>query len=76
MEPSKMRKGPLLYEGKAKKVFEIEGSPDFVWLEFKDDLTAFNAQKHGEFKGKGWVNLNITEILFKNLKNIMLKPIG
>lgn len=63
------QKGDLLYEGKAKKVFAVPGSPDLVWLEYKDSLTAFNAQKKGSFAGKGKLNRNIASSIFKFLKN-------
>ena len=36
--------GPLLYEGKAKRVFAT-AETDKVLVEFKNDATAFNAQK-------------------------------
>ena len=36
--------GPLLYEGKAKRVFAAD-QPDRVLVEFKNDATAFNALK-------------------------------
>ena len=36
--------GELLYEGKAKRVF-ASADPDRVLVEFKNDATAFNAQK-------------------------------
>ncbi len=67
-------KGSHLYEGKAKRVFRVlsaSGQPfhDLLWLEFKDDLTAFNAEKRGNFEGKGRTNLRITELIFQNLKN-------
>jgi phosphoribosylaminoimidazole-succinocarboxamide synthase (EC 6.3.2.6) len=39
-----MTKGNMLYEGKAKQVFETE-NPDEVIVRFKDDATAFNATK-------------------------------
>ncbi len=58
----------LIYEGKAKKVFNVKGHSELVWLEFKDDLTAFNAQKKGSFEDKGQINLKIATILFKILK--------
>ncbi|MDQ3396603.1 MAG: phosphoribosylaminoimidazolesuccinocarboxamide synthase [Deinococcota bacterium] len=44
-----------LYEGKAKKVFATS-DPDIYWLEYKDDATAFNAQKRGTIRDKGVVN--------------------
>lgn len=62
-------KGELLYEGKAKRVFSVIGNTDLLWLEFKDDLTAFNAEKRGNFEGKGQTNLEIAEILFDELKS-------
>lgn len=36
--------GALLHEGKAKRVFATDQA-DLVAVEFKDDATAFNAQK-------------------------------
>ena len=36
--------GPLIYEGKAKRVFALP-TPDKVLIEFKNDATAFNAKK-------------------------------
>lgn len=67
------KKGSHLYEGKAKRVFSVLDSngkilDEFLWLEFKDDLTAFNAEKRGNFSGKGQVNLQITEIIFNQMK--------
>lgn len=59
-------KGKLLYEGKAKKIFSTSDSSKLI-QEFKDSLTAFNAQKKGSFKGKGEVNLQITTCIFKYL---------
>ena len=45
----------LIYEGKAKKVFTHDDL-DKVKIEFKDDATAFNAQKKAKFDGKGRLN--------------------
>lgn len=56
----------LLYEGKAKKVFSTT-NPDEVIVEYKNSLTAFNAQKKGEFAGKGALNRDITSFLFQAL---------
>lgn len=55
--------GTLLYEGKAKKVFSTE-NPDQVVQYFKDDATAFNAQKRGSIVDKGVVNNRVSERLF------------
>jgi phosphoribosylaminoimidazole-succinocarboxamide synthase len=38
-----MTKTNLLYEGKAKKIWETENK-DLLISEFKDDLTAFNGE--------------------------------
>ncbi len=45
----------MLYEGKAKQVFATD-NPDQVVVRFKDDATAFNAQKRGSVDLKGEMN--------------------
>lgn len=62
-----MTAGMLLYEGKAKKVFSTE-NPDHVIQYFKDDATAFNAQKRGSIVGKGVVNNRVSERIFRLLE--------
>lgn len=57
----------MLYEGKAKRIYKTE-KPDVFRLEFKDSLTAFNAQKKGSFSGKGRINRDIAALLFEELK--------
>ena len=57
----------LLYEGKAKKVF-TSGEKDVLLHRYKDDATAFNAQKRGSWKGKGHTNAAISAALFKHLE--------
>lgn len=59
-------KRDLLYEGKAKKVYKTS-DPGKLILEFKDDLTAFNAEKKGSFEGKGLLNLKISNLVFRKL---------
>ena len=61
-------KGALIYEGKAKKVFEA-GQPDHVIQYFKDDATAFNAEKRGTIVEKGVVNNKVSERLFRLLED-------
>ena len=56
----------MIYEGKAKKIFETEVSNQLM-MEFKDSLTAFNAQKKGQFEGKGFLNCAISTYIFKLL---------
>ncbi len=62
-----MRKKELLYEGKAKRLYTTE-DPDLLLAEFKDDLTAFNGEKHSQEKGKGALNNEISTELFKLLE--------
>lgn len=63
-----MEAGRLLYEGKAKKIFATE-KPDQVVHYFKDDATAFNAQKRGTIVDKGVVNTRVSERLFRLLED-------
>ncbi len=53
----------LLYEGKAKKIFETDNS-DEVIINFKDDATAFNGGKKNTFSEKGRVNLAFSKFFF------------
>ncbi|MBX7230793.1 MAG: phosphoribosylaminoimidazolesuccinocarboxamide synthase [Bdellovibrionales bacterium] len=64
---NKYSRGNLLYEGKAKKIFNLKNRNDLVWVEYKDSLTAFNAQKRGSFLGKGALNRNLTALIYKYL---------
>ena len=45
-------RGAKLYEGKAKLIYAT-ADPRVVWMEFKDEATAFNGQKQGTIAGKG-----------------------
>lgn len=63
-----MKKGELLYEGKAKKMYATD-DPDFVIQEFKDDATAFNGKKKGTIKNKGIVNNKISAFIFEFLES-------
>lgn len=56
----------MLYEGKAKIIYKTDNS-DVLLMEYKDSLTAFNAQKKGEFEGKGILNCKISTLIFKKL---------
>jgi len=61
-------KGEMLYEGKAKQVFKTD-NPDEVIVRFKDDATAFNAQKKGQVDLKGEMNNAITTLIFEYLND-------
>jgi phosphoribosylaminoimidazole-succinocarboxamide synthase len=55
---------PALYEGKAKILYATE-DPQILLTYFKDDATAFNAQKKGTIVDKGVINCEITTHLFR-----------
>ena len=61
-----MQKGEMLYEGKAKQIYATD-LEDEVIVKFKDDATAFNAQKRGSFDRKGEMNNAITTLIFEYL---------
>ena len=63
-----MNKGKLLYEGKAKMVYETD-EPDKYLVYFKDDASANNGEKRGTIKDKGIVNNKISTFFFKLLKD-------
>ena len=63
-----VQKGELLHEGKGKRVHSVLGDRDLCWVEFKDALTAFNAQKTGSFAGKGRLNCEIATQIFQHLQ--------
>ncbi|OYD07573.1 phosphoribosylaminoimidazolesuccinocarboxamide synthase [Paludifilum halophilum] len=62
-----MNRGEMLYEGKAKRVY-LTDDPDRVWVEYKDDATAFNARKKGKITGKGQLNNQISSFFFRYLR--------
>jgi phosphoribosylaminoimidazole-succinocarboxamide synthase len=55
-----------LYEGKAKILYTTD-DPAVLLSYFKDDATAFNAQKRGNIQGKGVMNCAIASHLFQQL---------
>jgi phosphoribosylaminoimidazole-succinocarboxamide synthase len=62
-----MTAGQKLYEGKAKILFTTD-DPNVLLTRFKDDATAFNAQKRGQIVGKGAMNCAISTHLFQLLE--------
>ena len=64
-----MAKRIKLYEGKAKILYEGP-QPGTLIQYFKDDATAFNAEKKGNISGKGVINNLITERIFSSLETI------
>jgi phosphoribosylaminoimidazole-succinocarboxamide synthase len=57
------------YEGKAKIIYTTD-DPDILLTYFKDDATAFNAQKRGQIQGKGEINCTISAALFQWLASM------
>ncbi len=57
----------LLYEGKAKKVYE---SGENVIIYYKDDATAFNGLKKDNIRDKGILNNQITTIIYSHLNDL------
>ena len=60
-----------VYEGKAKKMIPLDEGK--LIMEFKDDATAFNGEKKAQFKGKGWLNAQISAHIFKLLEEKGIK---
>ena len=58
-----------LYEGKAKILYTT-ADPQILLTVYKDDATAFNAQKKGQIEGKGQINCQITAALFEWLESL------
>jgi phosphoribosylaminoimidazole-succinocarboxamide synthase len=57
----------LLYEGKAKRVFSTDDEAVLLHR-YKDDATAFNAQKRGSWKDKGKTNATMSAAMFAFLE--------
>ncbi len=64
-----MRKIDQIYEGKAKILYTTE-NPDLLIQYFKDDATAFNAQKKGTIEEKGIMNNRIASKIFEYLTTV------
>lgn len=64
----KMKNRTLIYEGKAKSIYEgpVEGT---VIQHFKDDVTAFNKEKHALIEGKGVLNNTISSFIMQRLND-------
>lgn len=58
-----MERGKLVYEGKAKRVYEV-AQDDAYLVEFKDDATAFNGEKKGQIATKGILNNRMSAHFF------------
>lgn len=61
-----MSRKRMIYEGKAKILYEGP-EPGTIIQYFKDDATAFNAEKHAVLDGKGVLNNRISEYVMTRL---------
>ena len=68
-----MNKIKLIYEGKAKKVYETD-DPTLAIFEYKDSLTAFNAKKKDSLQGKGRLTNLISATFFELLQSKTSPP--
>ena len=66
-----MSKRQKIYEGKAKVLYKGP-EPGTLVQYFKDDTTAFNAEKHEVIEGKGVLNARISEYIFTRLEEISI----
>ncbi|WP_039017702.1 phosphoribosylaminoimidazolesuccinocarboxamide synthase [Halocynthiibacter namhaensis] len=64
-----MARRKKIYEGKAKDLFEGP-EPGTLVQYFKDDATAFNAEKHDTIDGKGALNNILSEYFMNGLTQI------
>lgn len=62
----KVVRGNAIREGKAKILYETD-RPGYIIQYFKDDATAFNAQKKGIIRNKGILNNSVSSHLFRYL---------
>lgn len=62
-------RGDKFYEGKAKQLYATD-DPKLVIQYFKDDATAFNAQKRGTIVDKGIMNNTISSKIFMDLEKV------
>jgi phosphoribosylaminoimidazole carboxylase/phosphoribosylaminoimidazole-succinocarboxamide synthase len=67
-ENPKHKLGPLVTEGKTKRIHRIDGNPDLVTVMAKDDITAGDGAKHDVIPGKGRLATATTCNVFRLLK--------
>lgn len=62
-----MEKSAMIYEGKAKKVYQTADENLYI-VSYKDDATAFNGLKKGTITGKGVINNQMSNFLMQMLE--------
>jgi phosphoribosylaminoimidazole-succinocarboxamide synthase len=63
-----VEKGTLIYEGKAKQLFQTD-DPAIIWVEYLNQATALNGAKKDQISGKGELKNQITGLIFDFLKS-------
>lgn len=63
-----MNKQTLIYEGKAKRLW-LNAPIKELYMEFKDDVTAGNGEKHAVIETKGKLNKAISSLVYKMLEH-------
>jgi len=64
----RLEKRSQIREGKAKILYATDRPDEFIIQHFKDDATAFNAQKKGTIRNKGAINNAVTSWIFPFLE--------
>ncbi len=62
----------MLYEGKAKQIYETE-NPQEIIMHYKDDATAGNGEKKGTINNKGVLNNKISQMIYLYLEKQGIK---
>lgn len=62
----KLEKEQLFYDGKMKKLF-ITNNPDFLFMEFKNEVVAIDGKKMTKVRGKALTNTEISSYIFQFL---------
>lgn len=62
-----MNKGELISKGKSKSLYHSD-NPEQVVMEFRNDITAFNAEKFDQLEGKAIVNNDINTYIMQYLE--------
>ncbi len=68
--------GPLVAEGKTKKIFGVKGRPDLAIIVSKDDITAGDGKKHDIIPDKGKLSTETTCNVFRLIQSYGCLPIA
>lgn len=62
-------KGEMIYEGKASKLWEVEGDRTLLIIERKDNITKLDGKVKRSIDNKGVYTNNISNLCFRELEN-------